>query len=1227
MWKAKQGEVEGKRVRGLGRAAWLGVSVATVLMFAVLPLQAQTGTVRAAADSSAKTLADLPPAILPAISSALGHDGAQYGMHATADGYTAQNAANHLAAHYTAEGVEIRSQNDNWGLEFQGWGYGEHPENGNKAAVAPSVNANRIEYRRGALTEWYANGPLGIEQGFTISQPPVTRPGSSHDALDIALRLRGNLNASIESGRHALTLRDQKGAPALRYGPLLAYDASGRELESWMEVQDSSLRLRVNTAGARYPILVDPWVQVAKLTASDGAEEENLGYSISVSGNTVVVGAYHATIGGNAGQGTAYVFVEPAGGWAPTSTFNAKLTASDGAPGDCFGWSVGISGNTVVVGAPSLPEFPGCSVLLGEAYVFVEPGAGWDPTTPQHEAAKLTSTDVAAGDEFGYSVGVGGTAANTVVVGAPGGSLGSSISPGAAYVFVEPGAGWASENQTSKLTASNGMVNDALGSSVAINENASTVAAGAPGVDSTQGAAYVFVEPAGASGWASALSENQTAELTTTDLADTTSVFGSSVGISGSTVVVGASSANAGLGAAYVFVEPTSTGWVTTSTWNAKLTASDGAGGPQLGSSVSISGNTIVAGAPGANIGSNEEQGAAYVFVEPAGGWASENETAKLIASDGAASDSLGISVGISGNTVVAGASAATIGSSNSQGAAYVFTPGTGGPFAQYSNIGPIDFGSVQVNTTGSQQLTLTNTGSPAFMLTGITLQGSSSAFSITSVVCNSGTVSPPYASISVSLGMGQTCTFILQFLPTVNQSPYAEDLVFATTATNSNAGAGPGGTGQAILLNGEGVEPFANYTNSTSGSPTQIAFGNVVENTTSTQTLTLSNTGTGPLVLQGTAVSPVGVFSYTQLACNPVSVPLPLLFPFTINAGVSCIFTMQFDPNASGALGGAVSFVDNAGTGESNLTVVSQGPNFGQAVQLSGTGVAGIATTTTITSSTSSSHSFPFPPNDALVDGPPVTVNFKVVQASGSTAPTGTVVVTDGFGDTCATTTLNSGAGTCTIPTITQFGGGTTTLTATYTVSTNGFLPSPPSSPVTENLVEILTPCAAAGRSTSMPTPVTQQTVITVCLGGNINVVPVVAFVTDCIPHEQCSVTVSPETPGAPLYTVTLTSTHVDAGVKGSLPNALPRRGPWVLTVFEFVALLSILMALQLARQKRTRLQLSCAAGVLCVFLLGGMSSCNGPAGAPPGNYTVDLTITAGQFQLVVPVTVTVPK
>src|SRR5579862_4645900 len=103
-WKAMRGEVAGRRGTRPARASRLGTAAIGFLVFAVSPLLAQTETVRAVADSSTKTLVALPPAILPAISSVLGHDDAQYGMQATADGYTARNAANHLTARYTATG-------------------------------------------------------------------------------------------------------------------------------------------------------------------------------------------------------------------------------------------------------------------------------------------------------------------------------------------------------------------------------------------------------------------------------------------------------------------------------------------------------------------------------------------------------------------------------------------------------------------------------------------------------------------------------------------------------------------------------------------------------------------------------------------------------------------------------------------------------------------------------------------------------------------------------------------------------------------------------------------------------------------------------------------------------------------------------------------------------------------------------------------------------------------
>ena len=118
--------------------------------------------------------------------------------------------------------------------------------------------------------------------------------------------------------------------------------------------------------------------QTAKLTASDGAAGDLFGSSVSISGKRWW-SERRATVGGNIAQGAAYVFTEPGSGWTEILTQTAKLTASDGAAGDYFGISVSISGNTVVVGA-NLATVGG-NVNQGAAYVFTEPGTGWYQNT------------------------------------------------------------------------------------------------------------------------------------------------------------------------------------------------------------------------------------------------------------------------------------------------------------------------------------------------------------------------------------------------------------------------------------------------------------------------------------------------------------------------------------------------------------------------------------------------------------------------------------------------------------------------------------------------------------------------------------------------------------------------------------------------------------------------------------------------------------------------------
>src|SRR5208282_4644313 len=109
-------------------------------------------------------------------------------------------------------------------------------------------------YRRGPLTEWYVNGPIGLEQGFTVNE----RPGRTHgQPLAVAIDLSGNLTAASDD-RQGLMLRSADGKPVLRYLGLTAYDATGRELRAWEELRGSRLMLKVDDAGAHYPLVIDP---------------------------------------------------------------------------------------------------------------------------------------------------------------------------------------------------------------------------------------------------------------------------------------------------------------------------------------------------------------------------------------------------------------------------------------------------------------------------------------------------------------------------------------------------------------------------------------------------------------------------------------------------------------------------------------------------------------------------------------------------------------------------------------------------------------------------------------------------------------------------------------------------------------------------------------------------------------------------------------------------------
>ena len=323
----------------------------------------------------------------------------------------------------------------------------------------------------------------------------------------------------------------------------------------------------------------------------------------------------------------------------------AKLTASDGVARDLFGHSVAVDGDTAVVGAYEDES------EKGAAYVLAKDSSGaWS------QVAKLTASDGEAGDIFGWSVAVDW---DTVVVGAR--------YDDSAYVFTKPGTGWATATETAKLTASDGVVGDWFGQSVAVDGD--TVVVGAS-EDGGSGSAYVFTKAAD-SIWTDA---TQTAKLTASD-GDDFDEFGKSVAVDGDTAVAGAPN-NDGYGSAYVFIKPAA-GW-DDATQTAKLTpgaTDDGAAGlaGTFGAAVAVDGGTVVVGAS-AYSGS---QGRAYVFTKPSGGWEDAERTAELATSD-AEKNQFGWSVAVDGNTVVVGAHTDDASDSvNDSGSVYVFTKAT----------------------------------------------------------------------------------------------------------------------------------------------------------------------------------------------------------------------------------------------------------------------------------------------------------------------------------------------------------------------------------------------------------------------------------------------------------------------------------------------------------------------------------------------------------------------
>ncbi|MDX2118515.1 MAG: GC-type dockerin domain-anchored protein [Planctomycetota bacterium] len=460
-----------------------------------------------------------------------------------------------------------------------------------------------------------------------------------------------------------------------------------------------------NNAGAIYVFQRSgtTWTQVTKLTASDSAAGDQLGVSVDFDGDTILSGAPTKTGTAGSAQGAAYVFTRTAGVWSQ----QAKLLDSIGASGDQFGASVALQGDTCVVASP----FDDVTLTdRGSASVFTRSSGLWTKRTT------LNPGDGLAFDNFGNCVAIDN---GTIVVGASSHDLTTNGNQGAIYVFTGSGATWL---QQSKLTRPSPAGNDFFPTSIAIQGD--TVVAGFQSFDGIVGAnqgAGVYFSRAGTiwtSGQFFQPNETQAGALIGSSVTisdqfvgigsfsysktatgqgaafafrrvsggepsraltiapptpEADANFGNRMASDGTRLVVGVPNENAGgqtdAGAVYIYrVQDESI------ILEQRITPNDPFAGKKFGSSLAIDGTSVIVGAV-EDTGTGTGVGSAYVFTFNGSTW---SQQAKLVASDGTASDRFGYSVAISGDRAVVGAPYEDIVISSvnqgDAGAAYFFT-------------------------------------------------------------------------------------------------------------------------------------------------------------------------------------------------------------------------------------------------------------------------------------------------------------------------------------------------------------------------------------------------------------------------------------------------------------------------------------------------------------------------------------------------------------------------
>jgi fibronectin type 3 domain-containing protein len=554
------------------------------------------------------------------------------------------------------------------------------------------------------------------------------------------------------------------------------------------------------------------FTQAAGINDPGATNNDAFGISVAVNGDTMVVGAY----GANSGNGTVYIYSRNQGGagiWGLSATLmNPTQNKNFGN----FGISVGVNGDTVVVGASADNDRQGAAFI----YSRNQGGAGkWGLV------ATLSDPGATAMDNFGISIAVDGDTA------AIGEWAINNNRIGNVYVYGRNQGGADAWGLAATLTDPEAQINSCFGSTVGVSGD--TLVAGSAcsttSNNSNTGAAYVFSRNQGGLGeWGLSI------RLSNPVGSDG---FGNSIAVNGDTLVVGTMAYNVDQGIAYIFARNQGGAgqWGQVATLNNPTPASY----TYFGFKVALDGDTVVVAADGAN----GDQGAAYVYSRNQGGAGSWGMTASLVDPAGTSNDYFGQNVAVNGETLAVGATGS---GGTYEGNAYVYSLVTDLPAISVAP-NTLSFAPQSTNSTSPPQaVTISNTGSATLTVSSLGfngMSGESNGFSVSNNGC--GSAVPPGGQCTVQVVFqtsgtgegGDTESATLDIVSNAPTSPNTVSLSGSYTPpppAPTNLTATTGSSGQVIL--NWAASPGATTYNVYQGtSPTQEATAPVQTGITAT--------------------------------------------------------------------------------------------------------------------------------------------------------------------------------------------------------------------------------------------------------------------------------------------------------------------------------------------------------------------------------------------------------